>query len=624
MVIADAAVEKARAGFLPVLTFNGNDTRTAARGRRSSRTCSRAREPRPQPAAPQRVRLIPLYAQAKALAEAQRAQNTDDKRVLAFNAATAFFAVLSASAVVDAARAPARERAGQRRRHAGPRRRAAHELERRHARQGRPRGLRARARGRQGRARERVHPALVPAQRAGQRAPRRARTPRSPRPSSRSAPRDNARASFALDHRPDVLVDKEAAIAAHHFADEPMLRLVPTVGLQGTASGTTNTPHRDQGVEPGDARRQRSRWTIYDAGSRYADKHSRDAQAAIADLNLQQLVRERRRPGAERRRAPRARRRPSSRWRAQARDAARQNVDETAILYKPGAREGDRARGRERQPIHRRGQLRGGPVLDGGGLPQPPPGDGARPARNGAQVNADAHACRRSRARSSLALAVAGCRLLQGEPRTPAQATQGRDQAAVPGAGRAARRAPGPVQRDRARAASTRSSRCRSPRASRARSTRSAFVEGQIVKQGDTLVPIEVERYQVAVDQAKAALAKTRGRAQGGPGRARAAGGAVAAHPGLVAGEEIEQYADERREHAGRRRRRAAGAPRRAAQPARRHRARADRRRHPVAHRAGRAVPAAGRRPRDAAPARSAAPALPGDRVRRAAAQGRA
>ena len=38
---------------------------------------------------------------------------------------------------------------------------------------------------------------------------------------------------FALDHRPDVQVAKYQASAAHDFADEPMMRLIPTLGLQG-------------------------------------------------------------------------------------------------------------------------------------------------------------------------------------------------------------------------------------------------------------------------------------------------------------------------------------------------------------------------------------------------------
>jgi RND family efflux transporter MFP subunit len=70
-----------------------------------------------------------------------------------------------------------------------------------------------------------------------------------------------------------------------------------------------------------------------------------------------------------------------------------------------------------------------------------------------------------------------------------------------------------------------------------------AFVEGQTVKQGDTLVLIEVDRYNVAVDQAKAALAKTIAAHQAAQAELARRQGAVAAHPGLVAGEEIEQYA---------------------------------------------------------------------------------
>jgi len=70
-----------------------------------------------------------------------------------------------------------------------------------------------------------------------------------------------------------------------------------------------------------------------------------------------------------------------------------------------------------------------------------------------------------------------------------------------------------------------------------------AFVEGQSVKEGDTLVLIEVDRYNVAVDQAKAALAKAAAAHTAAQAELARRQGAVAAHPGLVAGEEIEQYA---------------------------------------------------------------------------------
>ena len=70
-----------------------------------------------------------------------------------------------------------------------------------------------------------------------------------------------------------------------------------------------------------------------------------------------------------------------------------------------------------------------------------------------------------------------------------------------------------------------------------------AFVEGQVVKEGDPLVVIEVDRFQVAVDQAKAALDKTVAAHKAAQAELARRQGAVAAHPGLVPGEEIDQYA---------------------------------------------------------------------------------
>ena len=57
------------------------------------------------------------------------------------------------------------------------------------------------------------------------------------------------------------------------------------------------------------------------------------------------------------------------------------------------------------------------------------------------------------------------------------------------------------------------------------------------------LVTIETDRYQVAVDQAKAALDRAQADRRRPPRpSSRGAQGAVAQHPGLVAGEEIAQY----------------------------------------------------------------------------------
>jgi RND family efflux transporter MFP subunit len=71
---------------------------------------------------------------------------------------------------------------------------------------------------------------------------------------------------------------------------------------------------------------------------------------------------------------------------------------------------------------------------------------------------------------------------------------------------------------------------------------RVSFVEGQAVKQGDTLVTIEAERYQVAVDQAKATLERASATEKAAEAELARRQQAVADHPGLVAGEEIAQY----------------------------------------------------------------------------------
>ncbi|HZU83322.1 MAG TPA: efflux RND transporter periplasmic adaptor subunit [Polyangiaceae bacterium] len=71
---------------------------------------------------------------------------------------------------------------------------------------------------------------------------------------------------------------------------------------------------------------------------------------------------------------------------------------------------------------------------------------------------------------------------------------------------------------------------------------RVSFVEGQEVKQGDVLVAIETDRYQIAVDQAKAALGKVTAQEQAAEAQLTRRQGAVADHPGLIAGEEIAAY----------------------------------------------------------------------------------
>jgi RND family efflux transporter MFP subunit len=69
-----------------------------------------------------------------------------------------------------------------------------------------------------------------------------------------------------------------------------------------------------------------------------------------------------------------------------------------------------------------------------------------------------------------------------------------------------------------------------------------AFTEGAQVKKGDALVVIEAERYQLAVNSAKAALEKAKANQADMEAAATRRTGASADHPGLIPGEEVESY----------------------------------------------------------------------------------
>jgi len=68
-----------------------------------------------------------------------------------------------------------------------------------------------------------------------------------------------------------------------------------------------------------------------------------------------------------------------------------------------------------------------------------------------------------------------------------------------------------------------------------------AFAEGQTVKTGDALVSIESERYLIAVDQAKSAIAKAQANEKAAEAALARRVNAQKDSPGLVPGEEIEQ-----------------------------------------------------------------------------------
>jgi outer membrane protein TolC len=330
VTVAEAAVEKARTAFLPLLTASGTDQQHAyASTDRNPNNIGQANLTVTQSLI--NASAFPLYSQAKRLADAQHAQNVDDKRLLGFTAASAFFIVLNAQQVVQAAQ---RQVDNAKAKLADTQARAAAQLT----------------------STNDVTRAQVDMASAGREVEidqgtlgsviaQLAFTINAPVPTALEPPVATLGAAqqppgaidslvrLAMDRRPDVLVLKYQAMAAHDSAAEPMLRLIPTLSLQGQASATTNSAATGRWND--ETLQATLNWPIYDQGVRYADKHSRDALAEIAELNLQQLYRsvdEQVRSTVAILVAAQA----AFRVAQDAVKAASQSVDETAILYRQG------------------------------------------------------------------------------------------------------------------------------------------------------------------------------------------------------------------------------------------------------------------------------------------------
>lgn len=330
VVVSEAGVERARTAFLPVVTANASDSLTAAVAAAQPNNVGTGSLVITQPIV--NVPSWPLYWQARALAEAQHAQNVDDKRVLAFNAAAAFFAVLGAQGVLDAAKrqlenaqsnlADTQARAEAQLTSSNDVTRAQIDLT----------SAEREAAADAGNC-ENAYVQLAFIINAQTLAPL---EPPADTLDAAEKPiagiEDLVRRAVA--RRPDVLANRHLVAAARDFADEPLLRIAPTLNLQATATGTSNVPATTHQFN-NEAVTANLTWTLYDSGIRYADKHSRDAQAEIADLTLKLLVRN---VDAQVRSAAALLSSAQTAFRVayQAMTASRQNVEETAILYRQG------------------------------------------------------------------------------------------------------------------------------------------------------------------------------------------------------------------------------------------------------------------------------------------------
>lgn len=330
VTVAQAGVERARGAFLPLVSLSANDALHVKTAPGQPNGVGTGSISVTQPIV--NASAWPLYAQSKAIAEQARAQDTDDKRTLAFNSASAFFGVLGAQAVVDAAQRlleNARANLADTQARVDAQLASSNDVTRTRVDMASAEREAAADSGTLENAYVQLS-LVVNAPVSGPLEP-----PAPTLAAAQAAPGAlNPLVRFAFAHRPDVVASQYASRAAHDFADEPLLRLVPTLGLTGVASGTTNPPAATK-VWNDESLTATLTWTLFDQGTRYADKRSRDAQAGIADLTLKALLRN---VSAQVESAVDLLGAAQAAFRVahDAMVASEQNVDETAILDRQG------------------------------------------------------------------------------------------------------------------------------------------------------------------------------------------------------------------------------------------------------------------------------------------------
>ncbi len=335
VTVADAAVDRARTAFLPTLTASGtyqqkpDDLVPQPKNSYSLNNSVTLSQPILNASA------FPLYAQSKRLLDGQVAQTIDDKRLLAYDAVKAFFAVLQAGAIVDAAQRrldtakanldDTTARVENKFNSVNDETRAKIDYANAITEVENDKGTFAVAR---------VNLEFtINARVAGN-----LTTPTQLLAAGRApTPPSDDLLKTAIATRPDLASKRYLAVAAHDFAEEPLLRLIPTLGLAGTFAISSD----NQATTLGHAFYNNEfllatlTWPIFDGGVRYADRRSRVASASIADLTVDTTIRQvdlQVRSALATLVASQAALVSAE----QARDAAKQSADETSVLYKLG------------------------------------------------------------------------------------------------------------------------------------------------------------------------------------------------------------------------------------------------------------------------------------------------
>ncbi|HEY4106757.1 MAG TPA: TolC family protein [Polyangiaceae bacterium] len=289
VVIADAAVIKARAAFLPTLSMAAGETLRPQALTQNGRTVVRDNAGTASLTLSQSIfnaTSFPLYASAKHSYEAARYTHLDQRRQLAFDASRAFFAVIAQQRVLKASQArlalanatldDTRVRAGAGLTSSNDVTRA--EIDRASADQSSINAYDSLEAARLNLEFLVAPPTEIQSDLVG--------------PSQSLAPADLSLAglvNLAITRRPDLASLREVAASAADAAEEPDLRFVPTLSASAQARAADQpiaaTRYYDTTLAIN------FNWSIWDGGSRSADSQSRGAQRVQAELQLRSLAR---------------------------------------------------------------------------------------------------------------------------------------------------------------------------------------------------------------------------------------------------------------------------------------------------------------------------------------------
>jgi outer membrane protein TolC len=329
---ADAAVSRARAGFLPTVSLSASETLRPYQVDRNGQTVARSNSATAALTISQPLldlTAFPLYASAKHDREAARHSATNDRRELAFDAARAFFLALAQQQVLQAAqRRLERAEASLVSTKAQAAAQIASSNDVTRAELERASAARSLASAQGSLRRARVELAyLIDAPAEGSLKPPDRTLVTAP---SRNVP---ALVERALPQRPDLVAARESAAAARASAGEPALRFAPTLDLVGQIRASDAPIVGDRYTDT--TLSLNLSWTLWDAGVRSAES---DARATAASVAEQELRAQQRRVAADVQAAVAALESAEAGLTVadEATAAARRGADEAAVLYREG------------------------------------------------------------------------------------------------------------------------------------------------------------------------------------------------------------------------------------------------------------------------------------------------